>query len=58
VFSGSVQALRDDLLQTLFPPDSPERARLRIELKHTDKLVVSGGKWAHAIMGWLQAKGF
>ncbi len=48
----------DDLLATLFPADTPERERLGVSVKHSDKIVVSGGKWVHAIMGWLQAKGF
>lgn len=54
----SIQALRDDLISSLFQPGSPEAARLKVGIPRSDTLVLTGGRWKHRIMDWLRLKGF
>ncbi|KLO14208.1 hypothetical protein SCHPADRAFT_826813 [Schizopora paradoxa] len=55
---GNVNALRDDLIASLFQPGSPEAARLKVAIPRSDTLVLTGGRWKHRILDWLRLKGF
>ncbi|EJD05756.1 uncharacterized protein FOMMEDRAFT_166101 [Fomitiporia mediterranea MF3/22] len=55
---GNINSLRDDLASSLFQPGSEQAARLKAEVKRSDTLVVTGGRWKHDVMDWLRRKGF
>jgi len=56
--SGDANALREDLLTTLFHEGSQERSQLSISISPAKHLILSGGKWKHAVLDWLKRKGF
>jgi len=53
-----LQALVKDLQSTLFPKDSPEAARLRVEVVRGKNLVIAGGPWKNKLHEWVLKKGF
>ena len=54
----SPQALADDLARSLFPEDSPDAARLKIQVNRNRHLTLSGGRWKPDVVRWLVSKGF
>ena len=52
------QALANALRADLFPKETPEAARLNVEVKHARHLVITGGRWKQAVTEWLIARGF
>ncbi|TFY63519.1 hypothetical protein EVG20_g6280 [Dentipellis fragilis] len=55
---GNAHALAEDLKASLFTHGSPEAERMKINIVRSKHLILSGGRWKHDIMGWLQKKGF
>ncbi|KAL1746080.1 mitochondrial large subunit ribosomal protein-domain-containing protein [Schizophyllum fasciatum] len=55
---GDANALASALRRDLFPEDSPEAARLAVEVKHARHLVITGGRWKQAVTEWLISRGF
>jgi len=56
--SGDANALRNDLLTSLFPRGSQEQSQLSISISPAKHLILSGGKWKHAVADWLKRNGF
>ncbi|KAG8779176.1 hypothetical protein FRC20_010220 [Serendipita sp. 405] len=60
---GNVQALKDDLVATLFP-DTPSkrvqnhRLKTQIRVHHNRHVVIQGGRWVNRVHKWLLARGF
>ncbi|KIM32217.1 hypothetical protein M408DRAFT_326853 [Serendipita vermifera MAFF 305830] len=60
---GDVNALKDDLVATLFP-DTPnnrfwnQRLKTNIRVHHNRHVVMQGGRWANHVHKWLLARGF
>ena len=52
------QHLARDLKQTLFQPDSPEAAKIKIDTVKNRHVVLSGGHYKEHVVQWLKAKGF
>lgn len=55
--SDLLQALAQDLGQTLYEPGSQEAARLRIKITQSNHLVLSGGN-KKRVVEWMLDKGF
>ncbi|KAI5827945.1 hypothetical protein K523DRAFT_321729 [Schizophyllum commune Tattone D] len=55
---GDANALANALRADLFPKETPEAARLNVEVKHARHLVITGGRWKQAVTEWLIARGF
>ncbi|KAL4065379.1 ribosomal protein L49/IMG2 [Scleroderma yunnanense] len=55
---GQTQALANELRSSLFKPDSPEAAKLRVRVHAQRHVVISGGRWKTDVMAWLADKGF
>ncbi|EPQ58397.1 hypothetical protein GLOTRDRAFT_72784 [Gloeophyllum trabeum ATCC 11539] len=55
---GNVNALAHDLRKTLFPAESPESARLRVEVKASKHLIITGCRAKHRVIEWFQQRGF
>ncbi|KAF5372941.1 hypothetical protein D9758_001677 [Tetrapyrgos nigripes] len=55
---GNANALAKDISETLFPSNSPEAARLKINVVRSKHLVISGGQWKNNVLEWLMKKGF
>ncbi|TFK29777.1 hypothetical protein FA15DRAFT_663038 [Coprinopsis marcescibilis] len=54
---GNVNALADDLSQSLFKAGSAEARRVKIRTNH-QHVVISGGRWKQDVVEWLKNKGF
>lgn len=52
------QILAQDLSKTLFPEQSTEKDRLKVEIVRSKHLVISGGRWKNRVTEWLVNKGF
>lgn len=56
------QTLKEDLVETLFPPGHDKRERQRLQKKakiHLNRhIILSGGRWAPLVQKWLLARGF
>ncbi|KDQ60649.1 hypothetical protein JAAARDRAFT_31619 [Jaapia argillacea MUCL 33604] len=55
---GDLNALAHDLRRTLFPAASEESTRLRIEVKDSRQVIITGGRIKNVIVQWLQDRGF
>jgi len=59
---GDVHKLKDDLLETLLPPETGkkelERLRKRFVIKNSTTLSLVGGRWRTPVIKWLTARGF
>ncbi|KAG6874286.1 hypothetical protein C0995_001511 [Termitomyces sp. Mi166 len=54
---GKPDALASELSRNLFPKDSPEAARIQVEV-HRSNIIVKGGRWKNDVVKFLQEKGF
>ncbi|KAF9052701.1 mitochondrial large subunit ribosomal protein-domain-containing protein [Panaeolus papilionaceus] len=55
---GSVEALVKNLRQNLFDPSSEEAAKLKVEIKQSKHLIITGGRWQRHIVEFLKKQGF
>ncbi|CAA7267920.1 unnamed protein product [Cyclocybe aegerita] len=55
---GNVSELARDLAQSLFPADSLEASRFKIQISQSKHLVIAGGRWRDNVVEWLKEKGF
>ncbi|KAN0075337.1 Ribosomal protein L49/IMG2 [Tylopilus felleus] len=55
---GRIDALAQDLKQSLFDPKSPHAQRLTVKVQHQRHIILSGGRFKRDVMAWLTAKGF
>ncbi|PVF96046.1 hypothetical protein CPB86DRAFT_871560 [Serendipita vermifera] len=60
---GNVQALKDDLVATLFPDTrnnrfDNHRLKTNIRVHHNRHVIIQGGRWAMHVQKWLLARGF
>ncbi|KAF7789532.1 hypothetical protein EIP86_000478 [Pleurotus ostreatoroseus] len=55
---GDANALAADLKKSLFPPDSPEARRMKVETRRNRHVVLAGGKWKREVFDWLKSRGF
>ncbi|GLB35115.1 putative mitochondrial large subunit ribosomal protein (Img2) [Lyophyllum shimeji] len=55
---GNIDALARELSQKLFPKDSPEASRIKVEIGRSNNLVITGGRWKNDVVEYLKAKGF
>ncbi|KZT28503.1 hypothetical protein NEOLEDRAFT_1129312 [Neolentinus lepideus HHB14362 ss-1] len=55
---GNVNALAHDLRKSLFPPNSPEGARLHVEVKASKHLIITGCRSKQRVTEWFQERGF
>jgi len=56
---GNIDTLVQDLRTTLFPPESEEAQRLKVETRSNRHILLSGGRLRKSqVMDWLREKGF
>lgn len=53
-----LQALVQQLSESLFAKDSPEALRMKVEIVRSKNLVITGGRWKNNVVEWLKEKGF
>ncbi|KAG5342234.1 hypothetical protein E4T56_gene10629 [Termitomyces sp. T112] len=54
---GKPDALASELSQNLFPKDSPEAARIQVEVQRSH-IIIKGGRWKNDVVKFLLEKGF
>jgi len=53
-----MQALAKDLSSSLFEHDSDAATRLKIQIKQSKHLEITGGRWKNEVLEWLKKGGF
>ncbi|KAG6889712.1 hypothetical protein C0992_004341 [Termitomyces sp. T32_za158] len=54
---GKPDALASDIARNLFPKDSPEAARIQVDVQRSH-IIIKGGRWKNDVVKFLQEKGF
>ncbi|KAG6832695.1 hypothetical protein H0H92_012267 [Tricholoma furcatifolium] len=54
---GNPQVLASEISRKLFPKNSPEAERLKVEVDRTS-IIIRGGRWKNNVVEFLQEKGF